>query len=64
MTIRKPNRVTTPTRAALNGTRTSPRLDARARSRWRPGFTRNRASAPGWDELARPLEDDNRQEAT
>ena len=64
MTIRKPNRVNTRRRAVLNGTRTSHASMPRARSRWRPGFTRNRASAPSWEELACPPEDDNRQEAT
>lgn len=33
MTIRKPNRVTTPRRAVLNGTRTSHASMPRARSR-------------------------------
>ena len=47
MTIRKPNRVTTPKRAVLNGTRTSHASMPRARGRWRPDVTRNRASAPG-----------------
>jgi hypothetical protein len=47
MTIRKPNRVTTPKRAVLNGTRTSHASMPRARGRWRPDVTWNRASTPG-----------------
>jgi hypothetical protein len=47
MTIRKPNRVTTPKRAVLNGTRTSHASMPRTRGRWRPDSARNRASAPG-----------------
>jgi len=35
MTVRKPNRVTTPKRAVLNGTRTSHASMPRARGRWR-----------------------------
>ena len=64
MTIRKPNRVTTPKRAVLNGTRTSHASMPRARGRWRPDFTRNRASAPGRGQAACPPEDDRPQEAT
>ena len=64
MTIRKPNRVTTTKRAVLNGTKTSDASMPRARGRWRPDFTRNRAGAPGREELACPPEDDNLQEAT
>lgn len=47
MTMRKPNRVTTPRRAVLNGIRTSHASMRRARGRWRPDATRNRARAPG-----------------
>ena len=47
MRIRKPNRVTTPKRAVLNGARTSHASVPRARGRWRPDVTRNRARAPG-----------------
>jgi hypothetical protein len=64
MTIRKPNRVTTPKRAVLNGTKTSHASMPRARGRWRLDFTRNRASAPGREETARPPEDDRPREAT
>jgi hypothetical protein len=64
MTIRKPNRVSTPRRAVLNGTKTSHASMPRARSRWRPGFAGTRASAPGREELACPAEDDGLQEAT
>jgi len=47
MTIRKPNRVTTPRRAVLNGTRTSHSSMPRARGRWRPeGPSREPAGAP------------------
>ena len=63
MTIRKPNRVTTPRRAVLNGTRTSHASMLRARGRWRPGFTRNRASAPGREKTACPPADDRSREA-
>ena len=63
MTIRKPNQVTTPRRAVLNGTRTSHASMPRARGRWQPGFTGNRASASGRKELACPPEDGNPQEA-
>jgi hypothetical protein len=52
MTIRKPSRVTS--HASM----------PRAPSRWQPGFTRNRASAPGQEEPACPAEDGNPQEAT
>jgi hypothetical protein len=45
--IRKPNRVTTPRRAVLNGTRTSHASMPRARGRWRPDGTRSRAGVPG-----------------
>ena len=64
MTIRKPNRVTTPKRAVLNDARTSHTSTPRARGRWWPDFTRNRACAPGREELACPPEDDNLEEAT
>jgi hypothetical protein len=47
MTLRKPNRVTTPKRAVLNGARTSHASMPRTRGRWRPDITRHRASAPG-----------------
>jgi hypothetical protein len=64
MTIRKPNRVTTPKRAVLNGTRTSHASMPRTRGRWRPGVTGNRASVPGRGQTACPPEDDRPQEAT
>ena len=64
MTIRKPNRVTTPKWAVLNGTKTSHASMPRARGRWRLNFARNRASAPGRGQAACPLEDDRPQEAT
>ena len=64
MTMRKPNRVTTPKRAVLNGTRTSHASMPRARGRWRPDVTRNRASAAGRGRPACPPEDDRPQEAT
>jgi hypothetical protein len=64
MTIRKPNRVTIPKRAVLNGARTSHASMPRARGRWRPGFTRNRASAPGPGQTACTPEDDKALEAT
>ena len=58
MRIRKPNRVTTPRRAVLNGARASHASIPRARGRWRRGFARNRASAPGRGETAgRPDQD-------
>ncbi len=41
MTIRKPNRVTTPKQAVLTGTRTSHASMPRTRGRWRPDVTRN-----------------------
>ena len=64
MTIRKPNRVTTPKRAVLNGTRSSHVSIPRARGRWRPDLTRNRASAAGRGQAACPPEDARAQEAT
>jgi len=64
MTIRKPNRLTTPKRAVLNGARISHASMPRTRSRWRPDVTRNRASAPGHTETACPPEDDRPQETT
>ena len=64
MTIRKPNRVTTPRRAVLNGTKTSHASMPRARGRWRPDFTPNRASAPGPGQTTCPPEGDRTQEAT
>ena len=64
MTIRKPNRVTTPRRAVLNGAKTSHASMPRACGRWRPDFTRNRASASGGRQAACPPEDDRPQEAT
>ena len=64
MTTRKPNRVTTPKRAVLNGTRTSHASMPRTRGRWRLDVTRNRASAPGRGQTACPPEDDRPQEAT
>ena len=45
MPVRKPNRVTTPKRAVLNGTMAGHASMPRARGRWRPDVTRNRASA-------------------
>jgi hypothetical protein len=63
MTTRKPNRVTTPKRAVLNGTRTSHASAPRARGRWRLDVTRNRASAAGGGQAACPPEDDRPQEA-
>jgi hypothetical protein len=55
MTIRKPNRVTTPRLAVLNGARTSHASMPRPRGRWRPDATRNRASTPvAWRCCARP----------
>jgi hypothetical protein len=45
MTIRKPNRVTTPKWAVLNGARASHASMPRARGRWRPGSGR-RVTAP------------------
>jgi hypothetical protein len=38
MRVRKPNRVTTPRQAVLNGTRTSHASMPRTRGRWRPGL--------------------------
>jgi hypothetical protein len=64
MTIRKPNRVTSPKWAVLNGTRTSHASMPRTRGRWRPDLTRNRASVPGRGQMACPAEDDSPQEAT
>jgi hypothetical protein len=63
MPVRKPNRVTTPKRAVLNGTKASHASMPRARDRWRPDVTRNRASAPGRRRMAWPPEDDTPQEA-
>ena len=64
MTIRKPNRVTTPKRAVLNGIKTSHASMPRHRGRWRLDAARNRASAPGRGQAACPPEDDRPQEAT
>ena len=63
MTVRKPNRVTTPRRAVRNGTRTSHASMPRARRRWRLDVTRNRVSAPGRGQTACPPDDDRPQEA-
>ena len=62
MTIRKPNRLTTPKQAVLNGT--SHASMPRARGRWRPDLTRNRASAAGRGQAACAPEDARPQEAT
>jgi hypothetical protein len=62
MTTRKPNRVTTPKQAVLNGTRTSHAWTPRARGRWRPDVTRNRASAAGRGQAACSPEDARPQE--
>jgi hypothetical protein len=64
MRIRKPNRVTTPKRAVLNGAKTNHASMPRVRGRWRPDVARNRASAPGRGETASPSEDGRPQEAT
>jgi hypothetical protein len=64
MTIRKPNRVTTPKQAVLGGTKTSHASMPRARGRWRLDVTRNRPSAPGRGQASGPPEDDRPQEAT
>ena len=61
MRIRKPNRVTTAKWAVLNGPRACDASMPRTRGRWRPDFTRNRASAAGRGETARPHE--HRQDA-
>jgi hypothetical protein len=55
MRVRKPNRVTTPRQAVLNGTRTGHASMPRARSRWRPGSARRLTVAhprPGEDAAA------------
>jgi hypothetical protein len=52
MTIRKPNRVTTPKRAVLNGARTNHASMPRDRGRWRPGSAR--VSAPADDPALLP----------
>jgi hypothetical protein len=62
MMIRKPDRVTTPKRAVLNGTRTSHVSMPRARGRWRRDVTRNRASAAGRGQAACSPEDARPQE--
>jgi hypothetical protein len=54
MPVRKPNRVTTPKWAVLNGTKTSHASMPRARRRWRLDCTRNRGSAPGRGQSAYP----------
>lgn len=56
MRLRKPNRVSTPKRAVLNGARASHASMPRARGRWRPGSARNQAGAPGCEEAASPTE--------
>jgi len=49
MPVRKPNRVTTPKWAVLDGTKAGHASMPRACGRWRPDVTRNRASAqPAW----------------
>jgi hypothetical protein len=58
MRVRKPNRVTTPERAVLNGTRASHASMPCARGRWRRESARDRASASGrGDTAGRPDED-------
>jgi len=47
MRVRKPNRLSTPRWAVLNGTRVGHASMPRARSRWRHDPARNRATAPG-----------------
>ena len=64
MSLRKPNRVTSPKQAVLNGTRTSHASMPRTRARWRLDFARNRASAPGRGQTACPPGNDRPQEAT
>lgn len=64
MKIRKPNRVTTPRRAVLNGTRVGHASMPRARGRWLPGPRWDRASAPGPAQGARPPEDARPQMGT
>ena len=54
MTIRKPNRVTAPKRAVLNGTKTSHASMPCTRGRWRLDVTRNRGNAPGRGQSAYP----------
>jgi hypothetical protein len=46
MTIRKPNRVTTPKQAVLNGARTSHASMPRARGRWRRPGSGRRVTTP------------------
>jgi hypothetical protein len=65
MTLRKPNRVTTPRRAVLNGASTSHASMPRTRGRWRPDITRNRAQrGPGRGERPCAAEMTGHKEAT
>jgi hypothetical protein len=64
MRIRKPNRVTTAKWAVLNGPRAGHASMPRTRGRWRPDFRRNRASAAGRGETARPHEHHRTEETT
>jgi hypothetical protein len=59
MKIRKPNRVTTPRQAVLDGTRTNHASMPRARGRWLLGSSRNQASATSRALVTRcePLDD-------